>query len=524
MSLLSGAKRLPNRKRATPASNKTEVIVPEILHADLPTPVFGADPNLQKEFSTLSNDDVLGIPVTAKEKEIISSKSLQTRRQLPVLEITDISYTMMSDEELQKSAVFEVDNKNDTGLGSINDPRGGVVDRNVECITCHRDNLECPGHLGVIKLNQPIIHPMTIKELQYVLSLVCGSCGGLLLPIETIKDRKILELTGSARLKELAEASKKIPCRRNVGEKEKGVSACVPNPIYKMDAEKGKIYYTRDEKKKTMSLMSIPEIEAILDSITDEEAKIMGFGNKSHPRRFIMRFLAVIPLCARAPVIQDGSIWKDDLTVIYQDIVRINLELGKPELKEAEREKQIDNLIFAISHMLNNSDQKYRQLKKKPYQSIQERIQGKEALIRNALMGKRVDYSARTVIGPDPTLKFGQIRVPRVMAPYLTQHEVVTPENLNMMTSLLRNGKVTHVIPSGGRAEGRRIKVTEKVKQEHNLVIGDELDRWLQNGDYVVFNRQPTLHKQGIMGYEVVLGDALTIGLHLGYTRQHNAD
>ena len=522
MDLSKGVKKLTNRKRATPVSQERKIVNPEILPSDLQTPIFGADPDLQKEFSAISADDTYGIPVTAKEKDIISSKSLLSRRKLPVLDIDDISYALMSHEQLEKIAIFEVENKQDSGIYSVNDPRGGVVDRNAVCATCHRDNLECPGHLGMIRLHEHIIHPIVRKELLNVLTSVCGSCGGLLLPYETIKDKKISNLTDSLRLKELAKASEKIPCRRNVAEDEKDVKFCVPNPIYKLD--NGKIYYTRDEKSKSLNLIPISEIGNILDSITEEDAEILGFHNKSHPRQFIMKSLAVIPLCARAPVIQEGEMWNDDLTVIYQDIVRINLDLENPNLKEAEREKLIDSLIFSIDHMINNADQKYRQLKKKPYQSIQERIQGKEALIRNALMGKRVNYSARTVIGPDPTLKFGQIRIPRVMAQYLTQHEIVSPENIQKMKYLLMNGKITHLIPSGGRMEGRRLAVTEKIRNEHTLVIGDEVDRWLENGDYVVYNRQPTLHKQGIMGYEVVLRDTLTIGLHLGYTKQHNAD
>jgi DNA-directed RNA polymerase beta' subunit len=531
MDLSKGAKRLTNRKRAIPAvvagvssasTGKRKVVVPEVLPSDLPTPVFGIDSSLQKEFNRPAADDMFGIPVTAKEKDIISSKSLLSMRQLPQLEITDIKYTIMSHEELEKIAVCEVKNKEDSGLFSVNDPRLGVVDSHVTCVTCLKDNLACSGHLGIIRLNEHIIHPITRKEVLYVLSSVCGSCGGLLLPYETIKDLKILNLTGSARLKELAKASEKVPCRRNVAEKESGVTACIPNPTYKIDG--GKIFYNRDEKNKASNnVLSVKEIETILDSISDEDAKIMGFEGDSHPRRFIMKSLAVIPLCARAPVIQDGAIWKDDLTVMYQDIVRINNELAK-DLKEDEREKYIDNLVFSIEHMINNADQKYHQLKRKPYQSLQDRIQGKDALIRDALMGKRVNFSARTVIGPDPTLKFGQVRVPRMMAPYLTQHEIIGPENIAKMTFLLRSGKITYITPAGGRMAGRRMKVTEKHQKEHVLVLGDEVDRWLSDGDYIILNRQPTLHKQGMLGHEVVLRNTLTFGLHLGVTRAFNAD
>ena len=66
--------------------------------------------------------------------------------------------------------------------------------------------------------------------------------------------------------------------------------------------------------------------------------------------------------------------------------------------------------------------------------------------------------------------------------------------------------------------------MTKHHQEKHELSIGEEVDRYLENGDWVVFNRQPTLHKQGMMGYEVVLGNSSTIGVHLGVTRQHNAD
>lgn len=528
MDLSSGAKRLTNRKRAQPATlKKKKVGRPEVQLSTLPTPVYGADvAALQKQFTDLPADEVGGIKVTRQEKDFISSKALQQKRELPEFEITDIVYTLLSHEELKSLAVFDARNTDSTGTFSINDPRGGTVDKNSLCSTCELDNLSCPGHFGIITLNEPIIHPMFRREIVDILTSVCGSCGGLLLPIDTIREKGFLKLSGSKRLRAIAEASKGFACRRNVADVEEDVTACISNPTYLTDKLKdtGKIYYTREKKKKSVeNFKSIDEVVAILDSITTEEAEILGFSGDSHPSRFIMRSLPVIPLCARASVIQDGEIMADDLTSMYHDIIRINNELSK-DLPEAERENKIKSLTWSIEHMINNADKKYGQGKSKVYQSLKDRIQGKEGLIRSHLMGKRVNFSARTVIGPDPTLKFGQIRVPRSMAPYLSQHEIITPENLKKMTSLLRNGRITYIIPSTGRSTGQRIKVTKKIQNTHELVLGDEVDRWLENGDWVVFNRQPTLHKQGIMGYEVVLGDTMTIGLHLGVTRQHNAD
>jgi len=521
MDLGVGTKRLTNRKRAIPAK-KVKEVRPEIQSGTLKTLI---EPNIEKKFSSLVDDDIRGVRVSHQEKELISSKAFKQMKNLPTLEIVDINYVVMSDEELTKMAVFEAKNTDDEGLFSVNDPRSGTIDANILCTSCSKDSLSCPGHVGRIKLNEHIIHPVFRREVVDVLTSICGSCGGLLLPYDTIKEKGILNLTGSKRLRALAEASEKIPCRRNL--KDEGVTPCIANPIYKTSKlkETGKIFYTRDEKSKNAdNIRSVEDIEIIFDAISKEDAEIMGFTNNSHPSRFIMKSLAVVPLCARPPVYQDGMQMKDDLTSMYQDIIRVNNELAKQDLKESERENKVKSLIFSIEHMINNSDKKYRQGKKKAYQSIKDRIQGKEALIRDAIMGKRTNFSARTVIGPDPTLKFGQVRVPRVMAPYLTQHEIITPENLKKMTSLLRSGKITYITPYGGRLEGKRVKVNEKLQNDHTLQLGDEVDRWLSDGDYAVFNRQPTLHKQGMMGFEVVLGDPLTFGVHLGVTRAFNAD
>lgn len=552
MDLSVGTKRLTNRKRAIPASGAAPLpsalsstpsttinkarkpVAPAILPANLSTPILGGEANFAQEMQTPNTSDML-IKTTFKEREQVSAKALRQRQQLPEFQIQDVSFTLFSSEELEQQAVFEVKNTNDEGVFSVNDPRSGTVEANIPCSTCHLDNLECPGHYGIIRLNEKIIHPSFRRETIYILMSVCNSCGGLLLPVDTIKEKGFLSLTGKARLKAIATASEKVPCRKHVhtssnkeaehNDAEGVLAMCIPNPVYKITKvkETGKIYYSTDEKAKMENIKSIDEVEMILDSISQEDAAVLGFGNESHPRRFIMKNVPVIPICARPPVMQDGVKMSDDITTIYQDIVKANTKLGT-DLKEDEREKEIKNVIFRVEHLINNTDQKYRQGSKKVYNSIKERIQGKEAVIRGSIMGKRVNYSARTVLGPEVNIKFGQIRIPEIMAPYLTQHETVTPENINRLTSLLRQGKLTHVIPISGRRAGRMVKVNDTISKEHNLVLGDQVDRWLENGDYVVFNRQPTLHKFGMMGYEVVLGKPLTIGLHLGATRQHNAD
>jgi DNA-directed RNA polymerase II subunit RPB1 len=548
MDILSGAKRLGNRRKAKPTVETRQKergekeerpsieISPEpfpALLTSLPT----ATSSLPEEYSRFNDEDKFGIAISYKEKDIISTKSLQQRRNLPEFEILDIQYSIISDEELNRIAVFEARNTDDEGLHSVNDPRSGTVDNHLACNTCHLDNLECSGHVGIIKLRHEILHPLFRREVVDILISVCGSCGGLLLPYDTIREKGFLNLAGSDRLRAIAKASQGLPCRRSIREQdqdenelEEDITPCIANPIYQTSKlkETGKVFYTREKKTKgaktNENIRSVKEIETILNSISKEDAAILGFSGQSSPANFIMKSIPIIPLCARAPVMQNGMLVKDDLTSIYKDIVRFNNELKRDDLTELERETKLKGMIFAIEHMINNSDKKYGQGKKKIYKSILDRVQGKEGLIRESIMGKRVNFSARTVLSPDPTLRFGQIRVPRAMAPYLSQHEIVTPENLRKMTTLLRKGKITYLVPSNGKAAGKKIRVNAKIQKEHTLVSGDEVDRWLENGDWVVFNRQPTLHKQGIMGFEVVLGAPSTIGLTLSVTRAFNAD
>lgn len=471
------------------------------------------------------------IKLSREEREIIAQRTRDRIRQLPTLNIESVQYNLFSHEELKKMAAFKVTKEGKEGLRTVNDPRGGVVDNDTACSLCEGDNLTCPGHLGIIEFYKPIIHPLFLRETIYVLMSVCNSCGGLLCPRETLEEKGILAMPpGTKRLQAIAAASEKCQCRQQPPTEGEmvGVTGCIPNPYYRISSVKDlqNIFYSYESKKggPNDNIRTVEEIEKIFGAISTQDAEILGFTNESHPSRFIMKSLPVVPICARAPVVQDGQILPDDLTSMYIDIVSNNEKLNPAridELKEDEREAAQNSLIFCVSQMIDNADGKYRQGKKKPFLDIKSRIQGKEAIIRNLIQGKRVNFSARTVLGPDPNLKFGQIRIPRVMAPYLTYPEKVDPSNIGRLTRLLRAGRITHITSAHS---GKRLPVSEKRKKEATLRNGDKVDRWLQDGDYVVFNRQPTLHKQGIMGYEVVLGDPLTIGLHLSYTPPHNAD
>lgn len=462
--------------------------------------------------------------ITQKERQKLITIAQEEEEKLPTLIIESVMISIYDYEELKREAVVKVTIAEDTGYNSVNDPRMGVANYGEYCNTCNKDTIDCPGHLGYIEFNAPIYHPLFVKTIIKVLTCVCNSCGGLLLPKEQIEKLGIMNYTGLTRLNLLENASMGLECRAKHG---KEVKKCMINPIYLSgrykDTHKIMFKYEKGKGKKEEHEKPIEEVEKILNAITAEEAEIMGFKNGSHPSKMILKALPVIPPVNRPAVITDGVIYPDQLTSYYKDIVTKNNQVGAAKT-EKDRDIAINALIYAIEHYIDNTDKKYSQGNKREFSGIKQRIQGKEAIIRSLLMGKRVNYSGRTVLSPDPSLKFGQLRVPERMAEVLTVKVIVNNINKNALQELLRKGKITDIKPIYGKFKGNKIKVTQDIINVYQLNVGDEVHRHLQNGDYVIFNRQPTLHKQGMMGHEVVIGKQLTFGVHLSYTTPYNAD
>jgi DNA-directed RNA polymerase II subunit RPB1 len=121
-------------------------------------------------------------------------------------------------------------------------------------------------------------------------------------------------------------------------------------------------------------------------------------------------------------------------------------------------------------------------------------------------MGKRVDFSARTVITGDPNLSIDQVGVPRSIARNLTFPETVTPYNIERLQMMIRNGPTEH--PGAKyviRDTGERIDLRySKRGGDIHLQYGYKVERHLLDDDFVIFNRQPSLHKMSMMGHRFV--------------------
>ena len=141
-------------------------------------------------------------------------------------------------------------------------------------------------------------------------------------------------------------------------------------------------------------------------------------------------------------------------------------------------------------------------------------------------MGKRVDYSARSVITPDPNISIAELGVPKKIAMNLTYPETVNGMNKLFLLKLVQNGP--NVYPGAKileRENGERIFLENVDRASLTIAEGDKVHRHMMDGDPVLFNRQPTLHRMSMMCHLariMPVGD--TFRMNVGDTKPYNAD
>ena len=139
---------------------------------------------------------------------------------------------------------------------------------------------------------------------------------------------------------------------------------------------------------------------------------------------------------------------------------------------------------------------------KKYFRGFIQRLKGKQGRFRGNLSGKRVDFSSRTVISPDPNLRIEQVGVPIHVAKILTYPERVHPANIDLMRKLVINGADVHPGANfinfklkDGTKKRTYLKYGDRKKMAQNVKYGDVIERHMMDGDPVLFNRQPSLHR-----------------------------
>ena len=226
---------------------------------------------------------------------------------------------------------------------------------------------------------------------------------------------------------------------------------------------------------------------------------------------------------------------EEDKTIKNENKEKDNNENDKNKNKDKKTSNMSDlatkcvQLQLAINTLFDSS----KALSKKDQESkgIRQIIEKKEGILRMKMMGKRVNHSGRTVISPDPLIDSGEIGIPLYIASKLYFPEKVTEYNIEYMKKIIKNGPFKY--PGANQVisnDGRKIslmnpnqKMREKISND--LKIGQTVLRHMQNGDILLVNRQPTLHKPSIMAHKAkILPKEKTFRLHYSNCSCYNAD
>jgi DNA-directed RNA polymerase II subunit RPB1 len=413
----------------------------------------------------------------------------------------------------------------------------GVLENGKQCRSCGQSNNNCPGHFGHYKLGRPVYYIQFLPMILNVLSCVCVSCSKLLVDKEmrtSIKAKK-----GEGRWKELMEASSNIS--RCGQETEDGCGSRQPDRykregIARIVAEWDAVE-SRDARHEAMKQpLEVEYVQRLFRRITDEDVSFMGLNPRwCRPDWMICSVLAIPPPQVRPSVVQENNQRsEDDLTHKLFEIIKINkMLLTKMEAEGSKTNKSnIDELLNVLQyHIATLVDNQIpgvapsAQRGGRPLKSIQQRLGSKEGRIRYNLQGKRVEFSARSVITPDPNISIAELGVPIKIAMNLTVPERVTEYNRDKLYKLVQNGSAKY--PGAKtlvRSDGRMISLAHVNTKEIVLYNGDTVNRHLMDGDMVLFNRQPTLHRMSMMGHRVRVLPYNTFRLNVSVTAPYNAD
>jgi DNA-directed RNA polymerase subunit A' len=451
--------------------------------------------------------------------------------------IEKIKFGFLSPDEVRKLSVTRIitaDTYDEDGLpidSGLMDSRLGTVEPGRRCKTCGNRVGDCPGHFGHIELARPVIHVGFSKLIYKALRVTCRKCSRLLLPDAELenfkKEMDEYEKTWNALSEDITDTVVKHSIRVTVcphcGETQRKIGYEKPTSFTE-ETEAGPVRLTPSD------------IRDRLERIPDDDEKLLGINPKNARLEWtVLTVLPVPPITVRPSItLESGVRSEDDLTHKLVDVARINqrlkenIDAGAPqlivedlwELLQYHVTTYFDNEVSGIPPARHRSGRALR--------TLAQRLKGKEGRFRSNLSGKRVDFSARTVISPDPNISINEVGVPFDVARILTVPERITSWNIEEEKRLVRNGPDKH--PGANyviRLDGRRVDlrfVKDLDAIADTIEPGFIVERHLKEGDTVLFNRQPSLHRMSIMAHEVRVMPYKTFRLNLCVCPPYNAD
>ena len=449
--------------------------------------------------------------------------------------VIGIQFSILSPDEIRKGSVAKITTREMYGksnapvINGLFDPRMGVLEPRAICATDGLDYMQTPGYFGHIELARPIFYMQYLTTVQKILKCICFKCSRLRISKE--KYSHALDMLPSERLKYVCGLAEKI--KRCGEDTENGCG----NLQFKNLKKEGvsTLWALWPNGDESISIRVTPEmILKIFKRISDEDVAFMGFSPIwSRPDWMICQVLAVPPPAVRPSVKLDAQQRsEDDLTQILLNILKYNKIIQEKKQANAP-EKVIDEwtqmLQYYCAALVNNKipgSAPVAQRTGRPLKSINDRINGKGGRMRGNLMAKRVDFSARSVITADPNISIQELGIPMKIAKNITKPVVVNKSNKAFLKKLILNGPDVH--PGAKTLETKNgMSFALRCVDRTAIVLeeGDIVHRHMMDGDIILFNRQPTLHRMSMMAHIVkVMKQGDTFRMNVADTKPYNAD
>ncbi|KAI0786519.1 beta and beta-prime subunits of DNA dependent RNA-polymerase [Abortiporus biennis] len=491
-------------------------------------------------------------------KETVSHKAPKVIKKIQFSLLTNQDTVKISEFEVTHRDLYTPTDRLPVKNGVL-DRRLGTTEKNAFCETCGLNSVDCVGHYAYIKLAVPVFHIGYFKHTISILQCICKTCARVLLEepdrrtyLKRFRRPNLENIQRQALSKAVnTQARKTVYCpycsSTNGAVKKAGALKIIHDKFRAKktadELERWKTTFTSAvEAQKELSIylnravhedLNPLKVLDLFKRISDEDCELLGLHPESgRPEQYLWQYISVPPVCIRPSVAQDGASNEDDLTVKLTEIVFTNalikqgLVKGSPTPQFME---QWDLLQLSVAMYINSELPGVpSQLGIKPIRGFCQRLKGKQGRFRGNLSGKRVDFSGRTVISPDPNLRIDEVAVPERVAKILTYPERVTVHNIDNLKKAIRNGCDVHpganYVTAGSSGFKKYLKFGNRTAIADGLRVGDIVERHIIDGDIVLFNRQPSLHKLSIMCHRVKVRPWRSFRLNECVCGPYNAD
>ncbi|XP_052199339.1 DNA-directed RNA polymerase III subunit 1 isoform X2 [Diospyros lotus] len=478
--------------------------------------------------------------------------------------IKSIRFSMLSESEICKAAEVQVyrgvyyDSAKKPIENGLLDPHMGPPSKYGICATCNGSFTDCPGHYGYLTLALPVYNVGYLSTVVDILKCICKSCSRVLLPekervdflkkmrnprIEPLKKSEVLKRIVK-RCNAMASTKKAVKCSRcryinGMVKKATGMLGIFHDRSKIIDDSleecRSAISHTKESNASInmAPLLNPDKILSLFKKMIDEDCELLYLSDR--PENLLVTSIAVPPLAIRPSVFVDGGTQSNesDITERLKRIIQANASLQQELLETSSTSKSLvgwADLQMEVAQYINSDVRgvPLHMQAAKPLSGFVQRLKGKQGRFRGNLSGKRVEYTGRTVISPDPNLKITEVAIPILMARILTYPERVSHHNIEKLRQCVRNGPDKY---PGARfvtkTDGSLTTLMFSSARKHladDLKFGCIVHRHLEDGDVVLFNRQPSLHRMSIMCHRARIMPWRTLRFNESVCNPYNAD